>query len=109
MPYKTIIRLYGVARNPANGFPARLLVPADHIGAAIRMFYFGMSHKQISEAMEKIYDIPELSKRAIYLWVKKYTDEAVDQMNGHKAHVGDEWVAESWPLTRAAGRCGYSM
>ena len=25
MPYKTGIRLIGVARNPANGFPARLL------------------------------------------------------------------------------------
>ena len=25
MPYKTIIRLSGVARNPANGFPARPL------------------------------------------------------------------------------------
>ena len=28
MPYKTGIRLLGVARNPANGFPARLLGPA---------------------------------------------------------------------------------
>ena len=27
MPYKTGIRLLGVARNPANGFPARLLGP----------------------------------------------------------------------------------
>ena len=26
MPYKTIIRLSGVAQNPANGFPARPLV-----------------------------------------------------------------------------------
>jgi hypothetical protein len=26
MPHKTIIRLSGVARNPANGFPARPLV-----------------------------------------------------------------------------------
>ena len=26
MPYKTRLRLLGVARNPANGFPARLLV-----------------------------------------------------------------------------------
>ena len=25
MPYRTVIRLLGVARNPANGFPARLL------------------------------------------------------------------------------------
>ena len=30
MPYKTAIRLVGVARNPANGFPARLLVQATH-------------------------------------------------------------------------------
>ena len=30
MPYKTGLRLLGVARNPANGFPARLL------GAATR-------------------------------------------------------------------------
>ena len=28
MPHKTIIRLSGVARNPANGFPARLPVLA---------------------------------------------------------------------------------
>ena len=28
MPHKTIIRLSGVARNPANGFPARLLADA---------------------------------------------------------------------------------
>ena len=29
MPYKTGIRLLGVARNPANGFPARLLAEED--------------------------------------------------------------------------------
>ena len=33
MPYKTAIRLLGVARNPANGFPARLLadIPDDQL------------------------------------------------------------------------------
>ena len=31
MPHKTIIRLSGVARNPANGFPARLLGGGDFI------------------------------------------------------------------------------
>ena len=35
MPYKTGLRLLGVARNPANGFPARLLV-ADIIIRARR-------------------------------------------------------------------------
>ena len=29
MPHKTIIRLSGVAQNPANGFPARLLEPGS--------------------------------------------------------------------------------
>lgn len=69
-------------------------IAADHIGAAIRMFYSGMSYKQIAEAMEKMYDIPEPSKQTIYAWVKKYTDDAVEQMRGHKARVGDEWVAD---------------
>ena len=58
------------------------------------MFYSGMSYKQIAEAMEKMYDIPEPSKQTIYAWVKKYTADAVEQMKGHKAHVGDEWVAD---------------
>ena len=33
MPYKTIIRLSGVARNPANGFPARPLGQFVHQGS----------------------------------------------------------------------------
>ena len=48
MPYKTVIRLLGVARNPANGFPARLLDPVALarlclIGSEIqqRGFYLG--------------------------------------------------------------------
>ena len=32
MPHKTIIRLSGVARNPANGFPARLLDHLNRLG-----------------------------------------------------------------------------
>ena len=69
-------------------------VPADQIGAAIRMFYSGMSYKQIAESMEKMYHIPEPSKQTIYAWVKKYTDPATERMEGHKAHVGDSWVAD---------------
>ena len=39
MPYKTVIRLIGVARNPANGFPARLLVLGPGPEAARRRLY----------------------------------------------------------------------
>ena len=34
MPYKTVIRLIGVARNSANGFPARLLDPDGKVSIA---------------------------------------------------------------------------
>ena len=68
--------------------------PPDQVGTAIRMFYSGMSYKQIAETMESMYDIPEPSKRAIYKWVKEYTTKAVKQMEDHKADVGDEWVVD---------------
>ncbi len=41
-------------------------LPSNQVGAAIDMFYSGMSYKQITEMMAKTYDIPEPSKRAIY-------------------------------------------
>ena len=37
MPYKTGIRLLGVARNPANGFPARLLGSACIAGLIVAL------------------------------------------------------------------------
>ena len=69
-------------------------VPAEQIGAAIRMFYSGMSYKQIGENMADMYDIPEPSKQTIYAWVKTYTDVATDRMDDYKAEVGDHWVAD---------------
>ena len=37
--------------------------PSSHVGAAISLFYRGMSYKQLAEAMAEMYDIPEPSKR----------------------------------------------
>ena len=79
-----------------NGKPEGKRFNAEQIGAAVRMFYMGMSYKQIAETMEKQYDIPEPSKRAIYQWVKRYTDEAVAESRKpqYRAHTGDVWVAD---------------
>ena len=68
----------------------------EHIGAAVRMFYMGMSYKQIAETMEKMYDIPEPSKRSIYQWVKAYTEMGVAESRSpqYRAHTGDVWVAD---------------
>ena len=69
-------------------------VPTNQVGAAIDMFYSGMSYKQIAEMMAKTFDIPEPSKRAIYEWVKDYTDGAVAEMTQHPAHTSGKWVAD---------------
>ena len=68
--------------------------PPEQMGAAIRMFYSGMSYKQIGESMEKLHDIPEPSKKTMYKWVKECTEKALDRMTDHKAQVGDEWVVD---------------
>ena len=68
--------------------------PPGQTGAAIRMFYSGMSYKQIAEHMAEQYDIPEPSKATIYEWVRDYTDKALVQMKDHKAQTGDEWVVD---------------
>ena len=68
--------------------------PANQIGSAVRMFYSGMSYKQIAENMIEMFDIPEPSKRTIYRWVKEYTKDAMREMEKHKAQTGDSWVAD---------------
>lgn len=83
----------------ANGIAEGRRVPAEQMGLAVRMFYSGLSYKQIAEAMEKAFDIPEPSKATIYEWVRDYTDDAVREMRNHPAQVGDSWVADEMQVT----------
>ena len=64
--------------------------------ARILTRFFGMSYKQLAEAMVEMYDIPEPSKRTLYewVWVKDGTDAAVKAMHDYPADVGTEWVAD---------------
>ena len=64
------------------------------VGSAIRDFYSGKSYKQICEGLKDEYDIPEPSKATVYEWVRDFTDQAVDEMKGHKAKTGGHWVAD---------------
>lgn len=69
-------------------------IAADQIGAALEMYYRGMSFKQVGEAMERMYDRPEPSKATIFEWVRDYTEQAAAEMEDHKAQTGDHWVAD---------------
>ena len=77
-----------------NGMAAGRKVDAAQMGLAIRLFYSGMSYKQIGETMADAFDIPEPSKGTIYGWVKEHTDKAMAVMPDYPAQVGTEWVAD---------------
>ena len=80
----------------ANGMPTGRQVPAEQIGMAVRMFYSGMSYKQIGESMADAFDIPEPSKSTIYDWVSDYTEKATETMSQpeYRAVTGPEWVTD---------------
>ncbi len=69
-------------------------VPAEHVGAAIRMYYGGMSYKQISEQMADAYDMDQPDKAAVYHWVKDHSEIAANAMQDHPAHTSGKWVAD---------------
>ena len=67
---------------------------AEHIGAAIRMYYGGTSYKQTAETLDDAYDISEPSKETLYRWVTEYTDVAKDILADFPAHTSGKWVAD---------------
>ena len=69
-------------------------VPAEQIGAAIRMCYGGTSYKQAAETLDDAYDRPEPSKFALYEWMTEYTDVAKDVLADYPAHTSGKWVAD---------------
>ena len=66
----------------------------EQTGAAVSMFYSGMSYKQIAEGIEQTFDVNEPSKSTIYEWVRDYTHKAVDEMDDHPARTSGHWVAD---------------
>ena len=80
----------------ANGMPEGRQASAEQMGMAVRMFYSGMSYKQIAEAMSDAFNIPEPSKSTLYDWVVDYTDQATTTLGKpeFKADTGPEWVAD---------------
>ena len=87
----------------ANGKAAGRRIRADQMGEAIRLYYTGMSHKQIAESMGRNYDIPGLSTATVYHWVRDCTKVALKEMEGHRVHAGGQWLVDEMQL-RVGGR-----
>lgn len=82
----------------ANGKPFRRWNHAEHIGAAIDMYYSGMSYKQIAELLKRNFDLPEPSKATIYRWVKEYSDAASGVLRAQTPQTSGHWVADEMQL-----------
>ena len=78
----------------ANGKSTGRRIPDEQAGGAVRMYFGGMSYKQIGETMADLYNIPEPSKASVYEWVTDFGQQAVKEMAKHPAQVGDTWVAD---------------
>ena len=82
----------------ANGKAAGRRIRADQMGEAIRLFYTGMSYKQISESMERNYVIPKPSTATIYQWVRDYTKDALKKLKRNTVHAGGQWLVDEMQL-----------
>ncbi|MBM3943937.1 MAG: IS1/IS6 family transposase [SAR202 cluster bacterium] len=69
-------------------------IPPPQVGAAIAMFYNGMSIEEIRRNLAPIFDITPPSKATIYEWVVDYTKLAKAETAELKPNTGGEWVAD---------------
>ena len=78
--------------------------PVEVVGAAIGMYYRGMSYRQTAASIETEFDISDtkVSTQTIYQWVKRYTEAAVEEMRGRQALIGGHW--DGPPLVCAQNR-----
>ena len=72
--------------------------PPELVGAAINLFYDGLSIKTIAENLSDMFDIPEPSKASVYEWARDFTGLAQREMGKYKAKTGPEWVADEMVL-----------
>ena len=69
----------------------------EQISSALRMYYSGMSVKDIKDLLKQEYN-NDPSKKTVYEWIDKYTDMAIKVAKDYHPNVGDEWIADETVL-----------
>jgi len=75
----------------------KMRVPPQIVGAALSMYYEGLSFSAIRRQLWQIYHI-EPSRSTIYGWVTKYSEKAGKLVSGIKLKVGRDWVVDETAL-----------
>ena len=71
--------------------------PSDQIGAAVGMFYEGLSLNAIRRQLQQIYGIYP-SDGTVYEWVARYSKEAIAKARDYKPEVGNVWLCDETVL-----------
>lgn len=69
----------------------------EQISSALRMYYDGMSIKDIKGLLRQEHD-NDPSKKTIYQWVDKYSDIAIKEAKNIHPKVSDIWIADETVL-----------
>jgi putative transposase len=71
--------------------------PPEQISSALRMYYDGMSIKDIQGLLNQEHN-NKPSKKTIYQWIDKYSDIAIKEAKDVHPKVGDTWIADETVL-----------
>jgi transposase-like protein len=80
--------------------------PTDRIGAAVSMFYEGLSINAIRRQLEQLFG-HRPSDSTVYEWITKYSKEAVTKTKELKPEVGDVWLVDETVLKVAGTKVWY--
>jgi len=82
--------------------PYKMRTPVAQIGAALGMFYEGMSLSAISRRLAETHGNP-VNPSSVYRWVVKYTTEALRVTDRFTPNVGGVWVVDETVLKIGGG------
>lgn len=75
----------------------KMKTPIPVIGAALNMYYNGMSLDGIQTELKQDYGL-DLSQMGIYDWIIRFTKDAVQRTQNIKPKVGNVWIADETEL-----------
>ena len=76
-----------------RGSPLGMRTPTDQLGAALSMFYEGLSLVEISRELGRSYSNP-VNPSSVHRWVIKYTKQAMESLAGLQVQASNTWVVD---------------
>ncbi|OGN91622.1 MAG: hypothetical protein A2Z70_03455 [Chloroflexi bacterium RBG_13_48_17] len=73
--------------------PYGMHTPVEQIGASLAMYYTGSSLSDIAQFLKQTYDNP-VDRSTVYLWLIRFTKDAIAIFEEFKPKVSDTWIAD---------------